>query len=202
MRNPAQSGARPRWNTRADAGSAAAQAFPACPASPPDEIWATPRSAPQPWRWTRSGGGEQPSPASADARPRSSWPGSAPTWASSPPLVTWPHGLACARASASRPADGARPRPARAPHGCAARSSGRVAGPPASRAPTSPSGTPGLPPPRRQEAHGRRRPRDPHRRLSRLDSDQPYIDPGPEALSNLSAEQVERRAPVQLRLLG
>lgn len=35
-----------------------------------------------------------------------------------------------------------------------------------------------------------------------LDGDQPYIDPGPEALSNLSAERVGRGARVQLRLLG
>jgi hypothetical protein len=60
-------------------------------------------------------------PGSASGPLRSSWPRSAPTWASSPRLGTWRVGRGCARATTSRPTSTARARPARAPDGCGSR---------------------------------------------------------------------------------
>ena len=66
---------------------------------------------PSRWRcWT-------PFPGSTSAPPRSSWPRSARTWASSPPRPIWPPGPGCVLATTSRPASTARAAPARAPSG-------------------------------------------------------------------------------------
>ena len=60
-------------------------------------------------------------PGSASGPLRSSWPRSAPTWASSPRPGTWRAGRGSARATTSRPASTARPPPARAPAGYGSR---------------------------------------------------------------------------------
>lgn len=140
------------------------------------------------------------SPASTAAPPRSSSPRSAPTCPSSPPQGTWHRGPGCVRANATRQANAARARPAKGQSGYAepwSRSASRTKGTYLSE--------------RYRQVMRRRGDAKAIVALGHeillaayrvLDTAQPYTDPGPTALSKLTAERQRRQAVRRLQDLG